>query len=94
MEKETIHISESEAVSDFRSLLAQVRKGIRAVIENDGRAVAVVSPAKSLPGRLLSESIALADSHNSAATLDNSFAHDLEEVLNSHREPLSPPSWD
>lgn len=93
MEKETIHISESEAASDFRALLAQVRKGICAVIEHDGRAVAVLSPAPNGSGRLLSESIALAEEHGCSATLDGAFENDLDQVIRSHREPLSPFSW-
>ncbi len=33
------------------------------------------------PGRLLSESIALAEAHGSTATLDGDFARDLEEII-------------
>lgn len=94
MNKEVINISESEAISDFRSLLGQVRKGIEAIIEHNGRAVAVLSPAINGPGRLLSESVALAETHGSSATLDGGFEDDLNQVIRSHREPLTPPSWD
>jgi len=39
----------------------------------------VLKPAAAgLPGRLLSESIALAEAHGSAATLDGDFAADLD----------------
>jgi len=44
------------------------------------------------PGHLLSESIALAEAHGSTVTLDGDFGRDLEEIINSHREPLSPPA--
>jgi len=44
--------------------------------------------------RLLSEAIELAEAHGCEATLDDGFARDLEAVVNSHREPLSPPQWD
>jgi hypothetical protein len=27
-------------------------------------------------------------------TLDGDFGRDLEEIINSHREPLNPPAWD
>lgn len=94
MDKEVIHISESEAISDFRSLLAQVRKGIEAMIERDGRVVAVLSPAKNGPGRRLSEAIARAEEHGCSATLDGGFENDLNQVIKSHREPLTPPAWD
>jgi hypothetical protein len=36
----------------------------------------------------------LAKEHASTATLDEGFARDLEEAINSHREPLNPPAWD
>jgi antitoxin (DNA-binding transcriptional repressor) of toxin-antitoxin stability system len=60
-----IHISEAEAESDFASALARVREGAEVVIEREagGPAIAVVRPAKERPGRLLSESIALAEKH-------------------------------
>jgi hypothetical protein len=51
-------------------------------------------PAKREPGRLLSESIALAERHGSTVTLDGDFGRDLEDIINSHREPLNPPAWD
>ena len=43
---------------------------------------------------MLSESIALAEAHGSTVTLDGDFARDLEDIINSHREPLNPPAWD
>jgi prevent-host-death family protein len=93
MAKDVIHISEAEAVNDFRSLLARVRAGAEVVIESNARPVAVVSPAEPHV-RLLSESLRLAKEHGSKATLDGDFGHDLEEIINSHREPLTPPEWD
>ena len=47
----------------------------------------VIQPAPR-PGRLLSECIALAEAHGSTVTLDEDFAQDLEEIINSRREPL------
>ena len=90
-----IHISETEAAKDFATVLARVREGAEVVIERevDGRAIAVVRPAGG-PGRLLSESIALAEAHGSSVTLDQDFSRDLESVIDSHREPLRPPSWE
>jgi antitoxin (DNA-binding transcriptional repressor) of toxin-antitoxin stability system len=94
MAKEVIHISEAEAASDFAALLDRVRNGAEVVIETDARPVAVIRPAEPHPGRLLSESIALAEAHGSTVTLDGDFGHDLEAIVNSHREPLNPPAWD
>jgi prevent-host-death family protein len=93
MDKPVIHISEAEAARDFAALLDRVRKGAEIVIEHDARPVAVVRPAEPHV-RLLSESLRLAREHGSTATLDGDFARDLEEVINSHREPLHPPAWD
>jgi len=95
MAKEVIHISEAEAVTtNVATLLAHVRAGAEVIIENDARPVAVLRPAEPHPGRLLSESIALAEAHGSTVTLDGDFGRDLAAIINSHREPLNPPSWD
>lgn len=74
--------------------LARVRAGAEIVIDGQEPVVAAVRPAQPQPGRLLSESIALAEAHGSTVTLDGDFARDLEDIINSHREPLNPPAWD
>jgi antitoxin (DNA-binding transcriptional repressor) of toxin-antitoxin stability system len=94
MTKNVIRISDAEAASDFASVLERVCNGAEVVIERNARPVAVVRPAEPHTGRLLSESIALAEAHGSTATLDGDFARDLEEAVNSHSEPLNPPAWD
>ena len=93
MAKNIIHISEAEASHDFAAVLARVRAGAEIVIGDDARPVAVVRSAETHV-RLLSESLRLAQEHASATTLDEDFARDIEEVINSHREPLRPPAWD
>ena len=93
MAKDVIRISEMEATGDFAGVLERVRAGAEVVIERDARAVAVVRSAET-PGRALSESLRLAKAHGSEATLDGEFASDLEKVIQSHREPMTPPSWD
>jgi antitoxin (DNA-binding transcriptional repressor) of toxin-antitoxin stability system len=95
MAKNVIHISEAEAAAtNVATLLAHVRAGAEVIIENDARPVAVLRSAEQYPGRLLSESIALAKAHGSTVTLDGDFGRDLEEIINSHREPLNPRAWD
>jgi antitoxin (DNA-binding transcriptional repressor) of toxin-antitoxin stability system len=89
-----IHISEEEAARNFADVLARVRAGAEVVIDGGEPIVVTVRPSKPEPGRLLSESIALAEAHGSTATLDGDFTRDLEAVIDSHREPLNPPSWD
>jgi antitoxin (DNA-binding transcriptional repressor) of toxin-antitoxin stability system len=93
MSKPTIRVSEAEAASDLRSLLARVRAGAEVVIERNAEPVAVLRPAA--PNiRLLSDSLRLANERGSNATLDDEFGRDLETVVSSHREPLTPPAWD
>jgi antitoxin (DNA-binding transcriptional repressor) of toxin-antitoxin stability system len=98
MAKEVIHISEAEAATtNVATLLAHVRAGAEVVIENDTRPVAVLRSAEPHPGRLLSESIALAEAHAKELgyepTLDPDFAADLEEIINS-RKPRNVSTWE
>jgi antitoxin (DNA-binding transcriptional repressor) of toxin-antitoxin stability system len=90
MTKREIRIPDVKAANDFPSVLELVQDGADVIIEHDGRAVAIVSSIEQRRGRLLSESINLAMSHGSTTTLDGDFAHDLEDIINSHREPLNP----
>lgn len=97
MGKNVIHLSEAEAARDFAGVMAHVREGSKIVIEDGSRPIAVVSPAESQPGRLLSESIALAEAHAKELgyepTLDPDFAADLEEIIKS-RKPREISSWE
>jgi antitoxin (DNA-binding transcriptional repressor) of toxin-antitoxin stability system len=97
MAKDVIHISDKEAASNFDSLLARVRDGAEVVIEHDAQPVAVVRPAMAFRGRLLSESIALAEAHANDSgdepTMDPSFAADLKEIVNS-RKPRDLSAWE
>lgn len=98
MDNDEIHVSEAEAKNNFASLLDRVRAGAEVVIEEDSSPVAVLRPVTTTRGRLLSESIALAEEHSEelgyTPTLDPDFAADLEEIINGHRQPLNPPAWD
>ena len=94
MADRVIHISEAEAARNFAGVLARVRAGAEIVIDGHEPVVVSMRAAKREPGRLLSESIALAGAHGSTVTLDGYFARDLEAIINSHREPLNPPAWD
>ena len=93
MTKRAIRVSETEAANDLPSLLARVRAGAEVVIERDAEAVAVIRPAAPQV-RLLSESLRMAKERGSHATLDGKFSRDLEAVISSHREPLTPTAWD
>jgi len=63
MSNHVIHISKAEAASNFASLLDRVCAGTEVIIEDRSRAVAVLRSAPLRPGRLLSESIAMAEAH-------------------------------
>jgi prevent-host-death family protein len=97
MSKDVIRISDTEAASNFASVLDRVRAGAEIIIEHDARPVAVVRPAEPRAGRLLSESIALAESHaielGYEPTIDPDFASDLREIINS-RKPRDISAWD
>jgi antitoxin (DNA-binding transcriptional repressor) of toxin-antitoxin stability system len=93
MGKNVIHISEAEAATDFASVMSKVRAGAEVVIEKDARPVAVVKAPEPVLW-LLSESLRLIRERGSTATLDGGFAKDVEEAIESHREPLDPPAWD
>lgn len=93
MADRVIHISETEAASNFADVSARVRAGAEVVIGSGKLPVAVIRPAEP-DTRLLSESLRLAKEHGSTATLDPDFAKDVEAAIASHRGPLDPPAWD
>jgi antitoxin (DNA-binding transcriptional repressor) of toxin-antitoxin stability system len=97
MAKHVIHVSDAEAANDFASLLDRVSAGAEVIIERGSRPVAVVRAAEAPLGRLLSESIALAEAHakelGTEPTLDAGFAADLKEIINS-RKPRDLSAWD
>ena len=89
-----VHISRSEAASDFDGLMARAASGDEIHIETDARVVAKLLPADAPRLRLLSESLKILKERGSTVTLDGDFGRDLEGIIHSHREPLSPPAWD
>jgi antitoxin (DNA-binding transcriptional repressor) of toxin-antitoxin stability system len=97
MRKNVIHISESEAASDFALVMTRVREGAEVIIERDTKPVAVVRPAEAMHGRPISESIALAETHAKELgyepTMDADFAADLEEIIKS-RKPRNTSTWE
>lgn len=97
MAKDIIHVSEKEATSNFGLLLARVREGAEVIIEHGALPIAVVRPAEHLRGRLISESIALAEAHAKELgfepTIDPEFAADLREIINS-RKPRDLSAWE
>ena len=92
-----IHISEAEATRNFAAVMDRVRAGVEVVIENEDSPVAILRSALEPRGRLISESIALAEKHAKELgyepVMDASFASDLEEIIRN-RKPRELSTWD
>ena len=41
-----LHVTEAELVKDIAAVLAQVRRGVEVVVEQDHRAIAVIKPSR------------------------------------------------
>jgi len=96
MDMATIHISEAEAIRDIRGLLARAFLGTEIVIEKEAAPSIVLRKAAEPRGRLLSESIALAEAHaremGCEPVMDAGFAADLEEIIRN-RKPRDTSAW-
>lgn len=92
-----VHIPESEATRDFARLLARVRAGEEIVIEKEASPSVLLRVAAEPHGRLLSDSIALAEAHAAETgyepVMDANFVSDLEEIIRN-RKPRELPEWD
>jgi hypothetical protein len=92
----TIHISEAEAIRDIKGLLARAHLGEEIVIEKEASPSIVLRKAAEPRGRLLSESIALAEAHAKEVgyepVMDAGFAADLEEIIRD-RKPRDTSAW-
>ena len=97
MNMATIRISEAEAIRDIRGLLSRAYLGEEIVIEKDAVPAIVLRKAIEPRGRLLSESIALAEAHakekGNEPVMDADFAADLEEIIRN-RKPRDTSAWD
>jgi hypothetical protein len=93
----TIRISEAEAARDFAGLLERVRAGAEIVIEKPASPAIMVRIAEVPRGRLLSESIALAEAHAKdlglEPVMDADFAADMEKIIRD-RKPRDASAWD
>ena len=87
-----LHMTEAELARDLHAVLEKVRQGTKVVVELDRQPVAVLR-ASDPPRRRVSEVLALMPK-DSTATMDAAFARDIQAAIDSHREPLDPPSWD
>lgn len=93
----TVYIPENEAARDLPGLLARVRAGEEIVTEKEASPAVVLRVAVEPRGRLLSESLALAEAHaremDHEPVMDPDFAADLEEIIRNRR-PRDTSAWD
>ncbi len=82
-----LHMTEAEVARDFAAVLEKIKQGAEVIVERNAQPVAVIK-SPQFRGRSIDECIALAKKHGSHATLDEGFAKDLEEVIDSHRDPF------
>jgi antitoxin (DNA-binding transcriptional repressor) of toxin-antitoxin stability system len=88
-----IRISDIELARDVAAVLAKVQEGIEVIVERDHRPLAVIR-APNGSRRLLSESIALAESRGTTAIPDDRFMKDVEEGIAERSKPWNPPNWE
>jgi antitoxin (DNA-binding transcriptional repressor) of toxin-antitoxin stability system len=93
MERQVVRLSSAEAIRNIAEILERVEHGAEVIVEREQTPVAVIQPPPRA-GRLLSECIALAEAHSSGVTLDDQFGNDLEDIIQSHPEPLDASLWD
>ena len=89
----TVRISETELPRDLHAMLEKVQQGVEVIVEQNHRPVAVIK-ASQPAGRKISEVIAALEASGASAVLDEDFARDVEEAIQSYREPWNPPSAD
>ena len=89
----TVRITEAELARDVHAVLEKVQKGVEVIVEQNHRPVAVIK-ASPPAGRKISEVIAALEASGANAVLDEDFARDVEEAIQSYREPWNPPSGD
>ncbi len=89
----TLRITEAELARDVHAVLAKVQEGVEVIVEQDHRPVAAIRLPFS-KGRLLSESIALAEARGTTAIPDEGFMKDVEEGIAERSKPWIPPTWE
>jgi antitoxin (DNA-binding transcriptional repressor) of toxin-antitoxin stability system len=89
----TVRITETELAHNVHAVLEKVQQGVEVIVEQDHRPVAVIRTPVG-PGRKISEVIAALEASGAAAILDEDFAQDVKESVQSYREPWNPRSVD
>jgi len=89
----TVRITETELARDVHAVLEKVQQGIEVIVEQNHRPVAVIK-TPAAPGRKISEVIAALEASGANAILDEDFAQDVKEAIQTYRESWNPPSVD
>jgi hypothetical protein len=93
MDMAPLRITEAELARDVHAILAKVQTGVEVIVEQDHRTVG--GDPHALPqGRLLSESIALAEARVTTAFPDEGFMKDVEEGIAERSQPWNLPTWE
>jgi len=87
-----LHISEADLARDVHAVLDRVQSGTEVIVERNAQPVAVMRAAE--PRRRKLSEIAAALAEDSTNAVDPDFSKDVQEVIDSHREPLGSSMWD
>jgi antitoxin (DNA-binding transcriptional repressor) of toxin-antitoxin stability system len=87
-----LHISEADLARDVHGVLDRVQSGAEVIVERNAQPIAVLRAAE--PRRRKLSEIAAALAEDSTAVIDPDFAKDVQEAIDSHREPLNSSIWD
>ena len=87
-----LRITEVELARDIHAVLAKVQEGLEVIVVQGDRPVAVIHAPRPV-GRLLSESIALAEAHGTNVFPDAGFMNDVNEGIAERSQPWNPPTW-
>jgi hypothetical protein len=92
MDMAVIHISEAEAGPDIQALIDHVREGDTVRIGSGLESFEVVRLPLSVRPRFISDVIAALEKRDSSASVDTSFAGDIEDGIRGHQsEPRFDP---
>jgi hypothetical protein len=86
-------MGEAELARNLHAVLAQVRKGIEVIIDQDHQPVAIIRAPFS-KGRLLSDCIALAEARGTTVIPDEGFMQDVDQGIAERSQPWNPPPWE
>ena len=87
----TVRITEAELALDVHAVLVKVQEGVKVIIEQNYRPIAVIKPQKPA-GRMFSEVLANLKARGSTAVIDHDFQHDIETGIKAQRQPPNPAS--